>query len=93
MMMIDLQSALPFLILAMAVTALFDNNLFLFIAIMGIYGWERYARLTRVVAMSATNQGYAVAVKTAGPTTERIYLRHILPIVANALIVNTTINF
>jgi peptide/nickel transport system permease protein len=54
---------------------------------------ERYARLTRDVAMSATNQGYAVAVKTAGPTTERIYLRHILPIVANASIVNTTINF
>lgn len=38
MMMIDLQSALPFLIQAMAVTAFFDNNLFLFIAIMGIYG-------------------------------------------------------
>ena len=93
MMMIDFQSALPFLILAMAVMAFFDNNLLLFIAIMGIYGWERYARLARAVAMSATNQGYAIAINTLGATTGRIYLRHILPNVASTLIVNMTMNF
>lgn len=93
MMMIDFQSALPFLILALAVLAFFDNNLLLFIAVMGLYGWERYARLSRALAMSATGQGYAIAINTLGATTGRIYLRHILPNVASTLIVNMTINF
>jgi len=93
LLLIDFQSALPFLILALAVLAFFDNNMFFFILIMGIYGWERYARLARSLALSATAQGYAVAVTTLGATTGRIYLRHILPNVASTLIVNMTINF
>jgi len=92
MLMIDFQSALPFLILALAVLAFFDNNLFLFIAVMGIYGWERFARLARALAMSATRQGYAIAVTTLGATPGRLYLRHILPNVASTLIVNMTMN-
>jgi peptide/nickel transport system permease protein len=93
LLMIDFQSALPFLILALAVLAFFDNNIALFIAVIGIYGWERYARLARGLALSATAQGYAVAVATLGATTTRIYLRHILPNVASTLIVNMTVNF
>jgi peptide/nickel transport system permease protein len=93
MLMIDFQSALPFLILALSVLAFFDNNLVLFIAVIGIYGWERYARLARSLALSATAQGYAVAVTTLGATTGRIYLRHILPNVASTLIVNMTVSF
>ena len=93
MMMIDFQSALPFLILALTVLAFFENSLILFIAIMGIYGWERYARLARGLAMSATSQGYAIAITILGATPGRIYLRHILPNVAATLIVNMTINF
>lgn len=93
MMMIDFQSALPFIILALAILAFFGNNLVLFIAIMGIYGWDRYARLARGLAMSATSQGYAIALTTLGATPGRIYLRHILPNVAATLIVNMTINF
>jgi len=93
LMLIDFQSALPFLILALAVLAFFDNNLFLFIGVMGIYGWERYARLARSLALSATAQGYAVAISTLGASTWRIYLRHILPNVASTLIVNMTVNF
>ncbi|RJQ56398.1 MAG: ABC transporter permease [Desulfobacteraceae bacterium] len=93
LLMIDFQSALPFLILALAVLAFFDNNMALFIVVMGIYGWERYARLARSLALSATAQGYAVAMTTLGATTWRIYLRHILPNVASTLIVNMTVNF
>ncbi len=93
LLLIDFQSALPFLILALAVLAFFDNNMVLFIAVMGIYGWERYARLARSLALTATAQGYAVAVNTLGASTGRIYLRHILPNVASTLIVNMTVNF
>jgi peptide/nickel transport system permease protein len=93
MMCIDFQASLPFMIIALAVLAFFGNSLFLFIALMGIYGWERYARITRGLALSASTHGYAVAVSTLGATPLRVYGRHILPNIASALIVNMTLNF
>jgi peptide/nickel transport system permease protein len=93
MMCIDFQAALPFMIIALAVVAFFGNNLFLFIALMGLYGWERYARITRGLALAASTHGYAVAVTTLGATPLRVYGRHILPNIASALIVNMTLNF
>jgi peptide/nickel transport system permease protein len=47
MILIDFQAALPFLILALAVLAFFENSFLLFVLVMGIYGWERYARIVR----------------------------------------------
>ena len=93
MMCIDFQASLPFMIIALAVLAFFGNSLFLFIALMGIYGWERYARITRGLALSASTHGYAVAASTLGATPLRVYGRHILPNIASALIVNMTLNF
>jgi peptide/nickel transport system permease protein len=43
--------------------------------------------------LSARTHGYAVAVNTLGATPIRIYLRHILPNISSALIVNMTLNF
>lgn len=93
MLAIDYQAALPFMILALAVVAFAGNSLMLFILLMGLYGWERYARISRGLALSAMTQGYAVAVGTLGASSLRIYGRHILPNIANALIVNMTLNF
>ncbi len=90
---IDFQAALPFMILALAVVATLGNSLVLFIGLMGVYGWERYARLTRGLTLSAVTHGYAVAVRTLGAGPLRIYGRHILPNIANSLIVNMTLNF
>ena len=93
MMAIDFQAALPFMIIALAVVAFFGSNIFLFVALMGLYGWERYARITRGLALAASTHGYAVAVSTLGATPLRVYARHILPNIASALIVNMTLNF
>lgn len=93
MMLVDFQASLPFMILALAVIAFFDNSMILFVGIMGIYGWERYARFARGLAIAAEEQGYAVAVRTFGASPVRIYIRHILPNVGNTLLVNMTMNF
>ena len=90
---VDFQAALPFIILALAVVAFFNSNIVLFVGLMGIYGWERYARLTRAMTLSALSHGYAVAVHTLGARPVRIYVRHILPNIANTLIVTMTLNF
>lgn len=92
-MLADFQAALPFLIMALAVLAFFGSSMPLLIGLMGFYGWERYARITRALAISASAQGYAAAVVQLGATPSRVYLRHILPNVASTLIVSMTLTF
>lgn len=93
MLLVDFQASLPFMILAMAILAFYTYNLPLFLGLMGIYGWEKYARIARGMALSAQEQGYARALRGFGAPTKRIYFRHILPNIASVLIVNMTINF
>ncbi|MDX2483203.1 MAG: ABC transporter permease [Pseudodonghicola sp.] len=89
----DFQAALPFLILSLAVLAFFGSSMMLLVGLMGFYGWERYARISRGLAISAGAQGYAAAVVQLGATPARVYLRHILPNVASTLIVSMTLTF
>ncbi|MGL5115287.1 MAG: ABC transporter permease, partial [Beijerinckiaceae bacterium] len=47
----------------------------------------------RGLAISASAQGYAAAVRQLGATPARTYLRHILPNIASTLIVSMTLVF
>ena len=67
--LIDFQASMPFLILALSVLAFFGNSLLLFTCLMGLYGWERYARIARGLAIAANAQGYAAAVRQLGAST------------------------
>lgn len=89
----DFQAALPFLIMSLAVLAFFGSSMILIVCLMGFYGWERYARIARGLAISASAQGYAAAVVQLGAPPSRVYLRHILPNVASTLIVSMTLTF
>jgi peptide/nickel transport system permease protein len=89
----DFQAALPFLIMSLAVLAFFGSSMVLLVCLMGFYGWERYARIARGLAISASSQGYAASVVQLGATPARVYIRHILPNVASTLIVSMTLTF
>jgi peptide/nickel transport system permease protein len=93
LMLIDFQASMPFLVIALAVLAFFGNSLVLFICLMGLHGWERYARISRGLAIAATEQGYADAVRQLGASSVRIYGGHILPNIASTLIVSMTLSF
>lgn len=93
MALADFQAALPFLIMSLAVLAFFGTSMVLLVCLMGFYGWERYARIARGLAISASAQGYAGAVVQLGAKPARVYLRHILPNVASTLIVSMTLTF
>ncbi len=93
LLLVDVQAALPSIILALAALAFFGNNLWLFILLVGLEGWERYARLTRGLAIAAREAGYVQALEGLGASASRIYLRHIMPNIASALIVQVTLNF
>lgn len=93
MLLVDFQAALPPLIFALAVLAFIGNSFVIFILVLGILGWETYARLTRGMTLAAKAQAYVTAVNALGVRPWRIYLRHILPNIAHALIVALTLNF
>ncbi len=93
MVFVDFQASMPFLIIALAVLAFFGNNFELFLVVVGLYGWEIYARLTRSLVLQAKGQGYAFAISTLGVHPVRIYARHILPNILSVLIVQVTLNF
>lgn len=93
MMAVDFQASLPFILIALTLLAFFGNSMTLFVILMGLYGWETYARLARGVVLSAASQPYARAVVALGASPLRLYTRHILPNVASALIVQLTLTF
>jgi len=93
LMLVDFQASMPFLILALSVLAFFGNSLLLFTCLLGLYGWERYARIARGLAIAANAQGYAAAIRQLGARPTRIYLGHVLPNIASTLIVSATLSF
>jgi peptide/nickel transport system permease protein len=91
--LVDFQASMPFMIVALAVLAFFGNSLTLFIALMGLYGWERSARIARGLTIAANEQGYACAVTEIGASPLRVYALHVLPNIASTLIVSVTLTF
>ncbi|MGQ7791205.1 ABC transporter permease [Faunimonas sp. B44] len=90
---VDTQVSVPFIIISLTLTAIFGNSLFLFIVVLGLFGWERYTRLARAMTMAARGRGYVLAMNTLGFSQPRIYLRHVLPNIASTLLVTATISF
>ena len=90
---IDFQASMPFMIIALAVLAFFGNSLSLFVALMGLHSWERYARITRGLTLAANEQGYAAAVRQLGAGPGRIYGRHVLPNIASTLVLSRALTF
>lgn len=93
MLLVDFQASMPFLIIALAILAFFGNSFELFLLVVGLYGWEVYARLTRGLVLQANAQGYAFAIRTLGVHPFRIYVRHVLPNILSVLVVQVTLNF
>lgn len=93
MMLVDVQAAIPSIVLALAVIAFLGNDLILFVLLVGLDGWERYARLSRNLVRGASGAGYVRALKMAGAGAGRIHARHVLPNIAGPLVVQATLNF
>jgi peptide/nickel transport system permease protein len=89
----DAMAAVPFIIFALAVLAFFGASPLLFILLVGLAAWERYARLARGLVLDAQTNGYAEAVRILGAGSFRVYLRHVLPNIAGPLLVQFTVNF
>lgn len=88
---IDIQLAVPYLLLAVALVMILGSALRNIIFVLVLYGWTVYARLVRAETLSVREQDYVLAARTVGGSNTRIIFRHILPNVVSPMIVMTTL--
>lgn len=92
MSLIDALLAFPGLILAIAITAALGPQIQNAMIAIGIVAIPLYARLTRGQVLSVREREYVTAARSLGVSGPRIVLRHILPNIANPLIVQATLS-
>jgi len=89
----DLIFAFPSLVIAILITAVFGPSALNAIIAIGIFNVPVFARISRSGAVSLWTLDYVLAARVAGKGKLRISLEHILPNIANLLIVQGTIQF
>ncbi|MDW4549931.1 ABC transporter permease [Defluviimonas sp. D31] len=89
----DLVFAFPSLVIAILITAVFGPSALNAILAIGIFNIPVFARVTRGAALSLWTLDFIRAAEVAGKGPARISFEHILPNVANLLIVQGTIQF
>ncbi|TCL00439.1 peptide/nickel transport system permease protein [Shimia isoporae] len=89
----DLIFAFPSLVIAILITAVLGPGAINAIIAIGIFNIPVFARLTRAGALPLWQREFILAARVAGKSSARISAEHILPNVANLLIVQGTIQF
>lgn len=89
----DLIFAFPSLVIAILITAVLGPSAVNAIIAIGIFNIPVFARVTRAGALPIWTLDYIRAAQVAGKGAGRISWQHILPNIANLLIVQATIQF
>lgn len=86
----DIQLSIPFLILAMAISAALGPGVWKVVLVLGISGWAMYARVARAATLEVGTNTYIEASKALGQRAPMVMLRHILPNIMATLIITAT---
>lgn len=89
----DLVFAFPSLVIAILITAALGPSALNAIIAIGIFNIPVFARVTRASALPVWTLDYIRAARLAGKGAARISIQHVLPNIANTLIVQGTIQF
>jgi peptide/nickel transport system permease protein len=87
MMLTDVQLAIPFMVLALAVAAVVGPSLWNIIAILGLTNWVQYSRVVRAECLVLREREFIQAAHMMGISTPHILTRHLLPNVLSSVIV------
>jgi peptide/nickel transport system permease protein len=88
---VDMQMALPPILLAVTVIAVFGTSLPNLVIVLAISGWVTYTRIMYSETLSIKQMEYVMAARAVGASNLRIMLRHILRNAFGALIVVATL--
>jgi peptide/nickel transport system permease protein len=77
----------PFLFVLIFLSVILRPDVISLALIIGLFGWPGTARQIRGVVMSVRHLDYVLAAQVLGATNQRIMTRHLLPNVANIVLV------
>ncbi|RIY00253.1 ABC transporter permease [Aureimonas flava] len=83
----DIQLAIPFLVLALAVVAVLGPSLWNLILVLGLTNWVQYVRVVRAECLILKQREYVQAARSLGASTPYILVRHLLPNIMSSVIV------
>lgn len=90
MRLVDIQLALPLMLLALMVVAALGPSLRNLIGVLALVSWVRYARIVRGQVLAVREREFVQSARAIGASHSRIILRHILPnVLTPALVVAT----
>jgi peptide/nickel transport system permease protein len=90
MRLCDIQLALPFILLAIALLAIVGSSLVNIIVVLSLTQWVTYARVVRSSVLAEKAKPYVLAAQALGLNKGRIMFRHLLPNVFAPVIVIAT---
>lgn len=91
MRLLDVQLALPFILLALAVLVAIGPSFTNIVLLLGITGWYQYGRILRAEALSLRERDFVLAAETLGASRWRVVSRHILPNTVSTIVVLVTL--
>lgn len=83
----DVQLAVPFVIVAIALTAVLGNGLATVLLALVVTGWVGYTRVIRLQAFSFRTSAWLEAARSLGASPGRLALRHVLPNLVPVIVV------
>ncbi|MBA2277898.1 MAG: ABC transporter permease [Chloroflexia bacterium] len=86
----DVQLAIPFVVVAIAVTATLGQSVGNVLIVLIVTGWVTFARVVRMQAGVVRTSTYVQAAVALGASPNRVLLRHVLPNVLAPIIVLTS---
>ncbi|RMC36023.1 ABC transporter permease [Paracoccus alkanivorans] len=91
MALVDMQIAIPFTLVALLVLAVMGSSLTVLVLVLGIAGWEQYARIVRGEVRRIAAQPFLEAARTAGSGPLYTACYHVLPNLISPLVVQFTL--
>ncbi|MDP2699949.1 ABC transporter permease [Thalassospira sp.] len=89
--LINVRLAMPVVLVALAVVALFGGSLQIVIMVLGLLLWDRFAVVMRSATLQLRSMEYVTAARAIGCSTRRIIFSEIMPNILNNLIVIVTL--
>ena len=91
MRLVDISLALPSVLLALALAAVWGPSFQLVIIVVAFVLWAYFARQVRGEVLSLRERDFVARARVAGASHGRILLRHIFPNVVNTVVVMATL--
>lgn len=89
---VDMQMALPPILLAITIIAVFGTGLLNLVFVLALSGWVTYTRIVYTETLSIKQMEYVLAARALGASDVRIMFRHILRNAFGAIIVVATLH-